>query len=462
MFTQPSVNQIASTYQGNPQPLAQKVDQDKKQHGGIPQDLRQLLALNDITQMREGAGIQQALNTPQNMPTVAENIQQMAKKALQARMVQDAQQRMAKEGQAGIPQGVPQPNPQPQGIDTLPANVGQSYFNGGVVSFEEGGMTADQILRQQMAVDEEAKRNAEVARRARDVGQQDTTQIDRLINELEGRKAKLAAPKVGYDATMEYLAQIAATPRGISSAEAGARGAAAQNALQLSREEQKNALIEKAIELAQKKADVGYQYRNEQYNVGRTAAENALKQKYDAAIAVAKTDQDKARLAQEKELELKKLAVESAKVGAMHVNPAIQLANEIQKANPDRLNAIQQGIAGVYGNKTGQADAALLGRYEAAIKEVDAKFKDDPRKFMKNEKQAWKDDQAAAVEAINRNYAKYGIGPLADKGLPAAAPSATPSASPAPGGYTVMAGGKVYTFPTQEAANAFKQKAGVQ
>jgi len=57
MFTQPSVNQITSAYQGNPAPLARKVDQDKKQNNGIPQDLRQLLALNDITQGRQNMGI---------------------------------------------------------------------------------------------------------------------------------------------------------------------------------------------------------------------------------------------------------------------------------------------------------------------------------------------------------------------------------------------------------------------
>ena len=163
MFTKPSVNQITKTYVGQPAPLQAKVDQDKKQHGGIPQDLRQLLALNDITDIRENAGIQAALNAPADMPTVAQNIQQQAKQALQARMVKDAQQRMAKEGQMGIPQGIPRPIPQPQGINTLTANVGESYAHGGVVAFEEGGMTADQILRQQMAVNEETQRAEEIA-----------------------------------------------------------------------------------------------------------------------------------------------------------------------------------------------------------------------------------------------------------------------------------------------------------
>ena len=473
MMNPPSVNQITKAYQGNPAPLAQKVDQDKKQNGGIPQDLRQLLALNDINQMREGAGIQAALNAPADMPTVAQNIQQQAKQALQARMVKDAQQRMAKEGQMGIPQGIPRPIPQPQGIDTLPANVGESYATGGVVAFEEGGMTADQILRQQMAVNEETKRAEEIARRQRDVGQQDTTQIDRLINELENRKAKLAAPQTGFEKTMEYLEQIAATPRGISSAEAGSRGAASQNALQRSREEQQNALTEKAIELAQKKADVGYQYKSDQYNVGKTAAEAAIKQKYDAAIAVARTDQDKLKLAQEKDLELKKLAIEGQKVGAMN-KPAvgIQVANMLMEANKDlsKEEALRQGFLISQGGdlKTQQLDARKVKDFEDARAKIEKQWEGKPESMLGNSTNPksvekynkWKTDRDAAIADARKDILGAPAG-----GLPQALLAPTggvPSAPPTTGGYTVMAGGKVYTFPTQAAADAFKQASGAK
>jgi hypothetical protein len=112
MFTQPSVNQIASTYQGNPAPLAQKVEADKKQHGGIPQDLRQLLALNDITQGRQSMGIQQALQTPTNIPTVAQSLQERARQMMQAR---------------------PMMQPAAQGLNALPTNVGEEYAHGGII-----------------------------------------------------------------------------------------------------------------------------------------------------------------------------------------------------------------------------------------------------------------------------------------------------------------------------------------
>jgi len=451
MMNPPSVNQITKAYQGNPAPLAQKVDQDKKQHGGIPQDLRQLLALNDINQMREGAGIQAALNAPADMPTVAQNVQQQAKQALQARMVRDAQQRMAKEGQMGIPQGISQPVPQPRGIDTLPANVGESYAHGGVVAFDQGGVTppdtrsAEDILRDQMRVNEETKRTAEIERRKRDVGEQDTTQIDRLINELENRKGKLAPPKPGFDATMEYLEQIAATPRGISSVEAGSRGAASQNALQRSRMEQQNALTERGIELAQKKLDQGYQFKSDQYSAGKTAAEAAIKQKYDAAIAVATSDQAKAKLAQERDLELKKLDMEGRKLGieAQKANamkmPAvgIQVANMLMASNKNlsKEEALRQGFLISQGGdlKSQQLDAKKVAEFQDTAAKIEKLWEAKPESMLGNAKKPeqiakynkWKADKDAAIELKRKEI----LGP-ASGGLPQAllTPTGAPSA----------------------------------
>jgi len=143
MFTQPSVNQIASTYQGNPAPLAQKVDTDKKKNGGIPQDLRQLLALNDITEGRNAMGIQQALQIPTNMPTVAQDLQERARQAMQARQMQAVQEQMRKDGRPNVvPMGTPQPPMQPQGLDSLRTNVGEGYADGGIIGFD-GTKTSD-------------------------------------------------------------------------------------------------------------------------------------------------------------------------------------------------------------------------------------------------------------------------------------------------------------------------------
>jgi hypothetical protein len=153
MFTQPSPEKIASTYQGNPAPLARKVDQDKKQNGGIPKDLRQLMALNDIAEGKESAGIDQALKIPTNMPTVAQNTQQLAQQALQARMLQQVreQQRLQQQPPT-LPMGTPQPKEQPQGLDMLEANVGGGYAEGGIIGFD--GTGSSQFVRDVAALPE--------------------------------------------------------------------------------------------------------------------------------------------------------------------------------------------------------------------------------------------------------------------------------------------------------------------
>jgi hypothetical protein len=140
MFTQPTVNKIASAYQGNPAPLARKVDQDKKQNGGIPNDLRQLMALNDIAQGKQSVGIDQALKIPTNMPTVAQNTQQLAQQALQARMLQQVrEQQRLQQKPPTLPLGTPQPEEQPKGLDALSTNVGERYAEGGIIGFDDGG-----------------------------------------------------------------------------------------------------------------------------------------------------------------------------------------------------------------------------------------------------------------------------------------------------------------------------------
>lgn len=140
MFTPPSVNQIASTYKGNPAPLNAKVETDRKQNGGIPRDLRQLMAAYDLSQGRQNMGIQQALQIPTNMPTVAENVQERARQAMQARMMQQIQEQQRKDGRPNtVPMGTPRPPMQAQGLDSLETNVGEGYAHGGIIGFDGTG-----------------------------------------------------------------------------------------------------------------------------------------------------------------------------------------------------------------------------------------------------------------------------------------------------------------------------------
>lgn len=471
MFTQPSVNQIKSAYQGNPAPLARKVDQDKKQNGGIPSDLRQLLALSDIAKGRNAAGIQQGLNIPTNMPTVAQNMQQLAQQAMQSRLMEQArEQQRLQQKPPTVPFGTPQPEEQPQGIDALRANVGEAYAEGGIIGFDGTGNSQfvqdiaalpqafddmkqrireeDEIKaaqdrrmaqRKQEALDARSKTsffnylfgsperqkegetkltelssaplnapakpdavkatpladirsqlntsdagiraqpgtpapprekpaaqkqtqtqtqtqtgvNADSApmpgglkdlisslatpgldfqrkmlnqdenalaatKRAlydKEVGARDLSIYDRTAAELEARKQKLNAPKVGYDAMMEYLEQIA-IGGGRTSAESGALGASRQRALQKDRLSQQDVLMDKILELGAKKSDAIFAEKKGMFDLTQAERDRIIKEKTDAAKQLGLSEDKTRELIEQglqKELDRKQQAAENEK-----------------------------------------------------------------------------------------------------------------------------------------------------
>jgi len=137
---QTTVNDIASLFMGNPGALQNRIQKEQQAKPGIPPDLKELLALQQIQEQLQAAQQQQALQNPQNQPTVAQSLQQAAKQALMARQVQAQQMQMAKEGQMGLPQGLPQPQRQPEmGLDQIQSNLGE-YYGGGIVAFKEGDL----------------------------------------------------------------------------------------------------------------------------------------------------------------------------------------------------------------------------------------------------------------------------------------------------------------------------------
>ena len=436
---QPSAQGIASMFMGNPGALAARVDQDRKQSPmGIPDDLRQLMALNIVTNETDAAKRQQAMNELQQMapngqpPTVADSVRQQAAQKLQARMVQEQQKAQAMQQMvqglpaAGIPQGVPQPERQPQGIDEAPVEFGMA--SGGIVSFDgtsgsqvpdprrqrqEGESFADfrrrmfdldlQLQRERNEAERanrESERLKRLSERSEDtmvppspfferaplqvrnpnvtqeimgrvgpmtapsfkdprilqnapgitapeapvaspvpparrtssaaglpaaipervaseakaapvqpaapeyedaitlqgvlnqadaarlqrqaeyeekVGKPSMAALDRLMAEYERQKAEAVGPQPGIAGLTEYLAQIAATPRGMTSFEAGAAGARGVQALEKERAARRAGLTEKQIELEQKRLDADRQYAKEVLGVGDAQYDRALK-----------------------------------------------------------------------------------------------------------------------------------------------------------------------------------------
>lgn len=507
MFTPPSVNQITSAYTGRMPQLAQRVEADKKAHGGIPQDLRQLLALNDMTQNGNNAGIQAALQQPTNIPTVAQSVQERARQAIQTKQTQAAQQQKAMQDAMqqirpqGIPAGLPSPQEQPkeQGIDQLPANVGE-YAHGGIIGYagENGSyvderdtlrrieaaaydqtnpvannQTAEEIISQAMRVNETQKRQEAEARRGAIT--RDTSSMDELMADYKAQRERLKPTEPGYDRFMEFIGNIAEAPRGMGNLSAGAYGGRRLQEQDLAREAKRNELTKQMLEVGQKKADLGYQQKMDVFGAGESAEAAAIKDKYAAAINRSSNDMEKQRLAQQMDLELKKLAqqkdLEMRKIGADNARTAAMnkpetyqnIYAELQRLNPTASKAELLSQATVYAgiNRTESVDVQILKQVNDEVKQLDAaqeklnfvKMTDPEQyKLAKNEI----DKRRANAEAMRAQLvARSGMG----QGLPALAEQNTSKTGDS---YTVSAGGKTYSFPNAEAAAQFKRDAGVK
>jgi hypothetical protein len=441
MIKPPSVNQITSAYTGRMPQLAQRVDQDKKAHGGVPQDLRQLMALNDMTQAGNNAGIQSALQQPMQPPTVAEDIKRRAQQVLQTKMAQASMQNNQKQGNMGLPAGLPQPQFQPQeedqGIDRLPANIGNSYAHGGIISFAAGDevperdilrrmeaaaydqtnptpapvpQSADEIIMKAMQIPEGQKR-AEAEARRKEITR-DTTSMDELQAEYKAQRERLNGPKPGFDALMEYLSQVANAPRGISSFAAGAYGAGKQRELEIARQAQQHELTKQMLDVGQKKADIGYQQKMDIYGAGESAEAAAIKDKYAAAINRSTNQFEREKLAQDLDLKLKQLEADKARTAAMNKPETYEkIYAELQRLNPNASKAdlLTQAtiISGI--NRTESVDAKNSKAYIDAKEKIDARFQhlinDTP--YGKGQKKLYDD----AIRDLDATY-KIGGGSM--------------------------------------------------
>jgi hypothetical protein len=347
---EPSVNQITSAYMGNPGALQAKVQQEQRGNPGLPADLRDLLALQDIQTQKDAYARQMAMTPPQ--PTVADQLIQAVKQPLPQPGQQGMPQMPQGMPQQGMPQGMPQGLPQglPQGmapsmppaqqpgLQQLPSNIGQHMSGGGIVAFAEGlDVERDQLRRMEAAYDpavteelnrantmppaytmpaelvqlarsiearalnenpEQAKASA-IREYQREVGSRDTSQYDRLIAEYENRKKQLEGPKPGIDALMEYLGQVAATPRGKTWMESGSMAARAQNDMAAQRQAQQFELTKLAIDAAQKKADITFGEKKDLFGMGRAAYDQAYKVNYETALSMTKNAFEAEKLAKQ-------------------------------------------------------------------------------------------------------------------------------------------------------------------
>lgn len=203
------------------------------------------------------------------------------------------------------------------------------------------------MQRSRMALDPEIERIAEQARRLKEIGAPDTSVHDRLIAELEKRKAQLEGPQDSFGRLMEYLGQVAQTPRGLSSFEAGAAGAANLRKVEKARQLEQFDLTKQALDVSQKKLETVRAFAIEQYNVGKARFDQIYREQFEAAKEITRDEREAAKLAQEntlKRLELEKREQEARERDrTQRLGYAMQqLGERNEQARIDKITSLKQ------------------------------------------------------------------------------------------------------------------------
>jgi hypothetical protein len=206
---------------------------------------------------------------------------------------------------------------------------------------------ADRILNERLMQDPTvAAANKEMMYQSR-IGAPDTTQRDAMIKQLQEERARQVGPQDSFGQLMEYLGQIAATPRGLSSFEAGAAGARGVRVLEEQRAQKRFDLGSKIIEQEQGKIDASRAYAKEVYGVGEREYDQIFKAQYEAAKQISSNEMEARKLAQENTL--KRLEIERRENEARERNRTQlqgyymqQLGERNEQARIDKITSLKQ------------------------------------------------------------------------------------------------------------------------
>jgi hypothetical protein len=273
-------------------------------------------------------------------------------------------------------------------------------------------------LKSIMNLDPDAQERLAQEKFKQQVGERDLSIYDKTAAELQARKEKLNAPKVGYDAVMDYLENVAMSG-GRRSAESGAMGAIRQKQQQLAREGQQNDLMDKILELGAKKSDAQYAQKEKMYQVGQERYKDVFKNAFDAAKDLKKSDDDARRLAQEAVLKQAELdnRLQTAHIGAQDRDQLMNRAKALMAVDKTlTLDKAMERAAAIAA--TGQITAAETRANSAA----------DATRAKIREKYSWIDmlpanDPTKKAMSAERDRALAAVGGGA--GLPDAVTSAT-------------------------------------
>jgi len=208
----------------------------------------------------------------------------------------------------------PQPRPAPMGILT-PEQASQ------VKQVQLDRLNLNPYERERLAREEAEKF----------VGAPETASLQSLADELAAKRQRIAQRQQenkGFDALMR---NIAAAPRGLTSAAAGVFGSERMRATERELETQDFETLKSMLETQAKISDVKRGWKKDLFTIGKAEFDKVYKDNYDAAKELNKSDAEAKKLAQEAVLEADKQA-NAVKVANIYAGPQMAANARIERA----------------------------------------------------------------------------------------------------------------------------------
>jgi hypothetical protein len=266
----------------------------------------------------------------------------------------------------------------------------------------------------------EDERIAAMERMKAMIKEPDTTQRDAMIKQLQAERDRQVGPQDSYGQLMEYLGQIAATPRGLSSFGAGAAGVRGVNALEEQRAQKRFELGSKIIEQEQGKINDSRAFAKDMFNVGEKEYDQILKTQFEAAKQITSNEMEALKIAKQETLKIMEMR-QNAQIENRRIDAQATSASE--RLEDRRQQRMQQ-------------NAQFLDKMEATWASTYAKdpvYKglSDQRKFIEMQRSIEKDEKKlsnldAKLDDVNTKMIERGNSLRGGGGssLPAAPPGA--------------------------------------
>lgn len=181
----------------------------------------------------------------------------------------------------------------------------------------------------------ESERIAAMERMKAMIKEPDTTQRDAMIKQLQAERDRQVGPQDSYGQLMEYLGQIAATPRGMSSFGAGAAGVRGVNALEEQRAQKRFELGSKIIDQEQGKINDSRAFAKDMFNVGEKEYDQILKTQFEAAKQITSNEMEALKIAKQEALKIMEMRqnaqIENRRIDAQATSASERLEDRKQQ-----------------------------------------------------------------------------------------------------------------------------------